>query len=80
MHFRQGNSKRSSAKLLGVDCMTLKRFHHCQPSIEISHIKLAAVEMAKNYGVELLTMMEQYDSTSFNFKPYNLSQTKGKTT
>ena len=50
MHFRQRNSVRSSAKLLGVGCMTLKRFHHCQLSIGINHIKLAAVEMAKNNG------------------------------
>ena len=68
---------RSCAKLLGVDCISLKRLHHCQPLVEISHIKQAAVEMAKNYGIELFTMMEQY-CLSFNFKPYNLCRTKGK--
>ena len=71
VYVRQWNSVRSPAKLLGVDCMTLKRFHHCHPSIGISHIKLAAVKMAKNYGIELLTVMEQY-CLSFNFTPYNL--------
>ena len=70
-HVRQGNSVQSSAKLLGVDCMTLKKLHHCQPSIGINRIKLAAVEIAKNNGIELLTMMEEY-CLSFNFKFYIL--------
>ena len=52
MHVRQSNSVRSSAKLLGVDCMTLKKLHHCQPTIGINHIKLATVEMAKINGIE----------------------------
>ena len=51
--------------------MTLKRLYHCLPLIEIIHIKLAAVEMAKNNGTELLTMMEQY-CLSFYFKSYIL--------
>ena len=54
MYVTQGNSGRSSAKLLGVDCMNLKRLHHCQPSIGVNHIKLAAIEMAKNNGIKLL--------------------------
>ena len=77
MHVRQENSVRSSAKLLDVGCMTLKRLHHCQPSIGINHIKLAAVEMAKINGIKLLTMMEQY-CLSFNFKPHILCRTKAQ--
>ena len=53
MQVRQGNSVRSSAKLFGVGCTTLKRLHHYQPSIRINHIKLATVEMAENNGIEL---------------------------
>ena len=71
MHVRHGNSVRSSAKLLGVDCMTLKRLHHGQPLSGVSHIELAAAEMAKNNGIQLLKIMEQY-CLSFNFKPYIL--------
>ena len=78
MHVRQAKSVRSSAKLLGVGCMTLKRLHHCQPSIEIYHIKLATVEMVKINGIELLAMMEQYCS-SFDFKPLILCRSRGET-
>ena len=52
MHVRQGNWVRPPAKLLGVDCMTVKWLHHCQPSMGINHIKPAAVKMAKNNGIE----------------------------
>ena len=76
-HVRQANSVRSSAKLLGVGCMTLKRLHHCQPSIGINYIKLATVETVKIHGIELLAMMEQYCS-SFDFKPLILWRTKTK--